>query len=112
LRTLCNVVKVNLDSEKKRALSVTYVDSRGREFEQPAELVLPTPYVLNNARLMLLSGIGQPHDPVANRAATSSVRAPSRKTAATTRPGRLSALTLHALDAIKTKYLKKPGALV
>jgi gluconate 2-dehydrogenase alpha chain len=70
LRTLCNVVKVNLDSEKKRALSVTYVDSRGREFEQPAELVLPTPYVLNNARLMLLSGIGQPHDPVANRAAT------------------------------------------
>src|SRR6266568_4729393 len=46
LRTLCNVVKVNLDSEKKRAVSVTYVDSRGREFEQPADLVLLTSYVL------------------------------------------------------------------
>jgi len=66
LRTLCNVVKINLDSEKKRAVSVTYVDSRGREFEQPADLILLTSYVLNNTRLMLLSGIGKPYDPVAN----------------------------------------------
>jgi gluconate 2-dehydrogenase alpha chain len=63
LRTMCNVVKINLDSDKKRAVSVTYVDSRGREFEQPAELVLLTSYVLNNTRLMLLSGIGKPYDP-------------------------------------------------
>src|SRR5438093_10495010 len=66
LRTMCNVVKINLDSEKKRAVSVTYVDSRGREFEQPAELILLRSYVLNNCRLMLLSGIGKPYDPVAN----------------------------------------------
>jgi gluconate 2-dehydrogenase alpha chain len=66
LRTLCNVTKINLDSEKKRAVSVTYVDSRGREFEQPADLILLTSYVLNNTRLMLLSGIGKPYDPVAN----------------------------------------------
>jgi len=66
LRTLCNVVKINLDSEKKRAVSVTYVDSRGREFEQPADLVLLTSYVFNNVRLMLLSGIGKPYDPAAN----------------------------------------------
>ncbi len=66
LRTLCNVVKINLDPDKKRAVSVTYVDSRGREFEQPADLVLLTSYVLNNTRLMLLSGIGKPYDPVAN----------------------------------------------
>ena len=66
LRTLCNVVKINLDSEKKRAVSVTYVDSRGREFEQPADLILLTSYVLNNTRLMLLSGIGKPYDPVAH----------------------------------------------
>jgi len=66
LRTLCNVVKINLDSEKKRAVSVTYVDSRGREFEQPADLILLTSYVLNNTRLMLHSGIGKPYDPVAN----------------------------------------------
>src|SRR2546425_183666 len=67
LRTLTNVVKVNLDSARRRALSVTYVDSRGREFEQPAELVVLTSYVLNNVRLMLLSGIGRPYDPVRNR---------------------------------------------
>ncbi len=66
LRTLANVVKVNVDSEKKRAIGVTYVDSRGREFEQPAELVLLTSYVFNNVRLMLLSGIGKPYDPAAN----------------------------------------------
>ena len=66
LRTHANVTKVNLDSSKKRAVGVTYVDSRGREFEQPAELVLLTSYVLNNVRLMLMSGIGQPYDPVAN----------------------------------------------
>jgi len=66
LRTLCNVVKINLDSEKKRAVSVTYVDSRGREFEQPADLILLTSYVLNNTRLMLLSGIGKPYDPASN----------------------------------------------
>src|SRR6266852_5826519 len=66
LRTLCNVVKVNLDPSKKRAVGVTYVDSRGREFEQPAELVLLCSYVLNNVRLMLASGIGKPYDPVAN----------------------------------------------
>jgi gluconate 2-dehydrogenase alpha chain len=66
LRTHANVTKVNLDSSKKRAVGVTYVDSRGREFEQPAELVLLTSYVLNNTRLMLMSGIGKPYDPVAN----------------------------------------------
>jgi len=66
LRTLANVTGVNLDAAKKRALGVTYVDSRGREFEQPAELVLLCSYVLNNVRLMLQSGIGKPYDPVAN----------------------------------------------
>jgi len=66
LRTHANVTKVNLDSAKKRAVGVTYVDARGREFEQPAEMVLLCSYVLNNVRLMLLSGIGAPYDPVAN----------------------------------------------
>jgi gluconate 2-dehydrogenase alpha chain len=67
LRTFANVTRVNLDSEKKRAVSVTYVDSRGREFEQPADIVLLTSYVFSNVRLMLLSGIGKPYDPASNR---------------------------------------------
>ncbi len=66
LRTHANVTKVDLDAARKRAIGVTYVDSRGREFEQPAEMVLLCSYVLNNVRLMLLSGIGKPYDPAAN----------------------------------------------
>ncbi len=67
LRPLANVIKVNLDSEKKRAAGVTYLDARGREVEQPAELVILTSYTFNNTRLMLLSGIGKPYDPVSNQ---------------------------------------------
>ena len=67
LRTHANVIKVNLDSDKKRAVSVTYIDARGRELEQPADLVILTSYVHNNVRLMLLSGIGRPYDPVSNQ---------------------------------------------
>src|SRR2546421_9246781 len=66
LRTHANVTKVDLDTAGKRAIGVTYVDSRGREFEQPAEMVLLCSYVLNNVRLMLLSGIGKPYDPADN----------------------------------------------
>ena len=66
LRPLSNVIKVNLDSDGKRATGVTYTDARGRQFEQPADLVILTSYTFNNTRLMLLSGIGKPYDPVSN----------------------------------------------
>jgi gluconate 2-dehydrogenase alpha chain len=66
LRPLANVIKVNLDSGRKRAVSVTYVDAQGREAEQPAEVVILTSYTFNNTRLMLLSEIGKPYDPVSN----------------------------------------------
>jgi gluconate 2-dehydrogenase alpha chain len=67
LRTLANVLRVNLDSKRKRAVSVTYLDARGRELEQPTELVLLTSYVFSNVRQMLLSGIGRPYDPAAGQ---------------------------------------------
>jgi len=67
LRTLANVIRVNLDSAGRRAISVTYLDSRGREIEQPTELVLLTSYVFSNVRQMLLSRIGKPYDPASNR---------------------------------------------
>lgn len=63
LRTNCQVLKINLDSTKKKAIGVTYVDGAGREFFQPAELVLVTAFALNNVRLLLLSEIGKPYDP-------------------------------------------------
>jgi gluconate 2-dehydrogenase alpha chain len=67
LRPLCNVTQINLDSTKKRAVGITYVDVRGRTLMQPADLVVLACYTFNNTRLLLLSGIGTPYDPVANK---------------------------------------------
>ena len=63
LRTESEVIKINLDASGKRAVSVTYIDAAGQEFEQPADLILLTAYILHNVRLLLLSGIGKPYDP-------------------------------------------------
>src|SRR5438045_9745872 len=38
-RTECEVTRINLDNTGKRATGVTYVDTQGREWEQPAEMV-------------------------------------------------------------------------
>jgi gluconate 2-dehydrogenase alpha chain len=63
LRTNCQVLRINLDSTGKKATGVTYADATGREFEQPADIVLITAFPLNNVRMLLLSGIGKPYDP-------------------------------------------------
>ena len=62
-RTECEVVRINLDSTGKKATGVTYVDSSGEEWEQPADLVLLCAFQLFNVRMLLLSGIGKPYDP-------------------------------------------------
>jgi len=67
LRTHANVIRVDLDSARKRAVAVTYVDGAGRRVRQPAELVILASYVFGNTRLMLLSGIGTPYDPATGR---------------------------------------------
>jgi gluconate 2-dehydrogenase alpha chain len=64
LRTHANVQKVLLDSTGKKATGVVYVDARGREFIQPADLVVLSAYGLGNVALLLWSGIGKPYDPV------------------------------------------------
>lgn len=67
LRTQCQVLRINLSKDKKRATGVTYADASGREFEQPAKLVILGSYALNNVRMLLLSGIGQPYDPATGK---------------------------------------------
>jgi len=62
-RTECEVLKVNLDASGKHATGVTYVDSSGAQWEQPAEIVLVCAFAFHNARMLLLSGIGRPYDP-------------------------------------------------
>lgn len=64
VRTHCEVLKINLDSTGKRATGVTYVDQNGEEYFQPANIVLVCAYAYYNARILLLSGIGKPYDPV------------------------------------------------
>ena len=62
-RTECEVMRINLDRSGKWATGVTYVDSSGTEWEQPADLVLLCAFSLFNVQLLLLSGIGTPYDP-------------------------------------------------
>ncbi|HEU5094486.1 MAG TPA: GMC family oxidoreductase [Reyranella sp.] len=62
LRTQCEVLRVNCDSSGKRATSVTYVDTEGREFEQPAEMIFLCAFAQHNVHLLLLSDIGKPYD--------------------------------------------------
>ncbi|GAB7523507.1 GMC family oxidoreductase [Paraburkholderia sp. 2C] len=64
LRTRCQVLRVNRDASGKVATGVTYIDAQGREIEQPADLVVLSAFQMHNVRLLLLSGIGQPYDPV------------------------------------------------
>jgi len=63
LRTEATVLKILTDSSGAKATGVTYVDAAGKEFEQPAELVILCAFPFTNAQLMLISGIGQPYDP-------------------------------------------------
>ncbi|WP_026570217.1 MULTISPECIES: GMC family oxidoreductase [Sediminibacillus] len=62
LRTDANVTEILHDGN--RATGVKYVDVQtGEEFEQPADIVVLTSYVMNNTRLLLQSELGQPYDP-------------------------------------------------
>lgn len=61
------VLKVNLSRDGKSATGVTYVDAQGNEVEQPADMVILSAFQFHNVHLMLLSGIGRPYDPAANK---------------------------------------------
>ncbi|HEY1562831.1 MAG TPA: GMC family oxidoreductase [Caulobacteraceae bacterium] len=67
LRTECEVLKVERTPDGKHATGVTYVDSAGGEYFQPASIVILTAYQMHNVHLLLLSGIGQPYDPTSGQ---------------------------------------------
>lgn len=67
LRTGAHVNRVLLSADRKRATGVLYVDDRGREFEQPAEVVVLCAYGLWNVHLLLVSGIGRPYEPATGK---------------------------------------------
>ena len=66
VRDNSEVIRINTDASGKRATGVTYIDTSGEEWEQPADLVILSAYSLFNVQLLLLSKIGKPYDPVAN----------------------------------------------
>jgi gluconate 2-dehydrogenase alpha chain len=66
VRDNSEVTRINTDRSGKRATGVTFVDTSGEEWEQPADLVILSAFTVFNVQLLLLSKIGQPYDPVAN----------------------------------------------
>src|SRR4030095_16380323 len=67
VRTESHVTRVLLDASGTRATGVLYVDANGTETEQPADMVLLCAIQLHNVRLLLLSGIGTPYDPISGK---------------------------------------------
>ncbi len=63
-RTNAEVVRVDMHDDKKTARGVTYYNEDGEEVFQPAKIVLLCSFQFQNVRLMLLSGIGKPYDPM------------------------------------------------
>jgi len=67
LRAQSHVTQIRLDSSGRRATGVVYVDASGSEVFQPADLVILSSFPTNNVRLLLLSGIGKPYDPMTGK---------------------------------------------
>jgi gluconate 2-dehydrogenase alpha chain len=65
LRTGCSVRRVVHRDGKAEGL--TYLDASGTETLQPASIVIVASWTLNNARLLLLSKVGEPYDPAAGK---------------------------------------------
>ncbi|MFY3793248.1 GMC family oxidoreductase [Ureibacillus sp. MALMAid1270] len=66
IRFHSNVVEVLKQGDK--VTGVRFIDTiTGEEFIQPAEIVVLTSYVLNNAKLLMISNIGEMYDPDTGR---------------------------------------------
>jgi gluconate 2-dehydrogenase alpha chain len=63
LKTGCEALKLNLAPDGKTVSSVTLIDADGQTYDQPADLVILSAYILHNVRLLLLSGVGKAYDP-------------------------------------------------
>jgi gluconate 2-dehydrogenase alpha chain len=66
-RVNANVLRVDLHEDGKTAKGVTYADKDGNEVFQPARIVVLSGFQFVNVRLMLLSGIGKPYDPLSGK---------------------------------------------
>jgi gluconate 2-dehydrogenase alpha chain len=69
VRTRASVRRITHDGNG-RARGVTYIDEAGEEIFQPADLVILASWTLNNTRLLLLSGMGEPYNPANGKGVT------------------------------------------
>jgi gluconate 2-dehydrogenase alpha chain len=69
IRTRASVRRILHDgpATNRRVRGVTYIDESGKEVFQPAGLVFLSSFILNNSRLLLLSGIGEPYNPATGK---------------------------------------------
>jgi gluconate 2-dehydrogenase alpha chain len=72
-----------------KATGVQYTGADGEEFFQPAGIVVVASFTLNNTRLLYLSGIGKPYDPVTGK-------------------GNLGRNLTHQIEAATRVYFEKP----
>jgi gluconate 2-dehydrogenase alpha chain len=61
------VTSILLDGSGKLATGVRYIDANGKQVDQPAAMVVLASFQMNNVRMLLLSGIGKPYDPVTGK---------------------------------------------
>ena len=66
-RPYCQVVKVNKAPDGRTVTGVTYRDASGSEVFQPADIVILSAYTFDNARILMLSDIGEIYDPRTGR---------------------------------------------
>ncbi len=58
------VMRVNKADDGKTVTGVTYIDKNKQQWEQPADIVILSAFQMQNVRLLLLSKIGRPYDPM------------------------------------------------
>ena len=58
------VVRVNKAQDGKTVTGVTYIDKNKQQWEQPADIVILSAFQMQNVRLLLLSKIGRPYNPI------------------------------------------------
>lgn len=68
LRLRANVLGITYDRHAKRVTGVRFLDLQtGREYEQPADIVVLAAYQMNNTKLLLQSQIGEPYNVATGR---------------------------------------------
>ncbi|MGY3288185.1 gluconate 2-dehydrogenase alpha chain [Bradyrhizobium sp. LM3.6] len=64
LRLQTHVLDVLYDRKAKRVTGVRYIDRvTGKQYDQPADVVVLSSFTMSNARFLLMAEIGTPYDP-------------------------------------------------